>query len=96
MASAVLGAGYLCLLGIGCDEAVEGFLLCISEGFLAPEELEQGQQATAADGIGPSLALEAPPVPRTSSRDWEASDSLDSVQAVVVDLAAHIVGALGP
>ena len=38
----------------------QGFLLCIPEGFLAPEELEQGQQATAAEGIGPSLALEAP------------------------------------
>ena len=30
----------------------QGFLLCIPEGFLAPEELEQGQQATAAEGIG--------------------------------------------
>ena len=47
--------------------ALQGFLLCIPEGFLSPEELEQGQQATAAEGIGPSLSPEAPPL---ANGDW--------------------------
>ena len=40
----------------------QGFLLCVPEGFLTPEVLEQGQQASAAEGIGPSLSIEAAPV----------------------------------
>ena len=72
-----------------------GFLLCVPEGFLTAEELEQGQQAGATEGIGPSLSLEAPVFVRTLTGEWEASPN-KVAQAVVVDLSDQLVSALGP
>ena len=34
-----------------------GFLLCIFEGFLILEELDEGHQASAAEGVGPHLSV---------------------------------------
>ena len=74
----------------------QGFLLCIPEGFLTAEELEQGQQDTPAEGIGPSCSLEAPPVSLSPSGDWEVSQNAEPVLAVVVDMASSLASALAP
>ena len=36
-----------------------GFLLCVPDGFITSEELEQGQQAAEAEVIGPSFSIQA-------------------------------------
>ena len=75
---------------------VQGFLLCVPEGFLTAEELEQGQQATPLEGIGPSCTLEATPVALSAGGEWEVPALLEPVPAVIVDLSESLVSALMP
>ena len=63
---------------------------------LTAEELEQGQQATPQEGIGPSRSLEAAPVALSASEEWEAPIVLDPVPAVIVDLSESLASALTP
>ena len=73
-----------------------GFLLCVPEGFLAAEELDQGQQAEEAEGIGPSFAVSAPAVRLNHDGEWISPPEQELVHAVVVDLAAHMSAQVSP
>ena len=73
-----------------------GFLLCVPEGFLAAEELDQGQQAEEAEGIGPSFAVSAPAVRLNHDGEWISAPEQELVHAVVVDLTAHMSAQVSP
>ncbi|CAE7343693.1 unnamed protein product [Symbiodinium natans] len=73
----------------------DGFLLCIPDGFMPQEDLEQGQQATEHEGIGPSLLVSAPPICLSETGDWVSPTNSETVLAVVLDLSASMAEQLG-
>ncbi|CAE6946232.1 unnamed protein product [Symbiodinium natans] len=73
----------------------DGFLLCIPDGFMPQEDLEQGQQATEHEGIGPSLLVSAPPICLSETGDWVSPTNSETVLAVVLDLSASMAAQLG-
>ncbi|CAE7293507.1 unnamed protein product, partial [Symbiodinium sp. KB8] len=73
-----------------------GFLLCVPEGFFPQEELDKGQLAAEAEGLGPSFNVVAPAVALGAGGEWTTPPGGEMVQAVVVDLEARLSAQVSP
>eukprot|EP00439_Symbiodinium_sp_Y106_P010460 s7900_g1.t1 len=73
-----------------------GFILCLPSGFLPEKALQEGQTNEEAEGLGPSMEVEAPAVRLTPARDWLAAEAQQTIRALIIDLPGELAPALSP
>ena len=64
-----------------------GFLLCLPVGYLDEDVLRAGGAASPEAVVGPSVALEVPPVALTEDGEWVRAEDQTAVPALIVDLS---------